>query len=355
VSAMVVAFAFALLLLATTTASLPTIFFANGLIIINNVNVNHNHNQQVSHRLLHQPFRLSRWKNPSSPTSTSSLSPSSLSPSPSPSTTSTKTATSTALMIASSSSSSSSMSGDHYYDDDNDNDNDEMMRQQSRDEEKEDIHSISRRSMMAMTAMTSVLLTTPTTAAYAASKNNGLVLNKDSSSGLRWADAKVGTGTDTPRPGIRVSIDYSMASTAGRFPSIYTTKDKGEPYTWILGDGTTIKGIEIAIQGSSATKDHDGGGDNNNFIPPMKAGGIRRIIIPNTLGYNDLISNKNGNNLSPASNNKRCIAGNEGSIGPIPPKDAPDGAYQRWYQFYCNPRIPYQPDLVLDIKLYGKR
>ena len=135
-----------------------------------------------------------------------------------------------------------------------------------------------------------------------------------------------------------------MASTGGRFPSIYTTKDKGEPYTWILGDGTTIKGIEIAIQGSIT--------DN---IPPMKPGGIRRLIVPNTLGYNDLISAASSKNLSAASSNKRCIAGNEGSIGPIPPKDAPDGAYQRWYQFYCNPRIPYQPDLVLDIKLYGKR
>jgi FKBP-type peptidyl-prolyl cis-trans isomerase len=306
----------AFVLLFATIASLTTNLFADGLII--------NVNQQVQQ----QTFRLSQRQHQ-------------------------RRSTATSLTIASSSSSSSSsssMSGDRYYDnDDDDFDEDEMMllQQQSQQHEKEDdgMHGISRRSMMAITAMTSVLLTTPTTAAYAAAKNNGLVLNTASSSGLRWADAKVGTGTGTtPSTGSKVSIDYSMASTAGRFPSIYTTKDKGEPYTWILGDGTTIKGIEIAIQGSTT--------DN---IPPMKPGGIRRIIIPNTLGYNDLISNKNGNNLSPASSNKRCIAGNDGSIGPIPPKDAPDGAYQRWYQFYCNPRIPYQPDLVLDIKLYGKR
>ena len=95
----------------------------------------------------------------------------------------------------------------------------------------------------------------------------------------------------------------------------------------------------------------------------MRPGGIRRVIIPNSLGYNALINRDKDNNvlqnnvseLSPSDKNKRCLAGSEDSLGPIPPKDAPDGAYQRWYQFYCNPRIPYQPDLVMDIKLYGKR
>lgn len=87
----------------------------------------------------------------------------------------------------------------------------------------------------------------------------------------------------------------------------------------------------------------------------MKPGGIRRVIIPNNLGYNQLISAANSKDGSPSDKNKRCIAGNDGSIGPIPPKDASDGAYQRWYQFYCNPRIPYQPDIVMDIKLYRVR
>jgi len=119
-----------------------------------------------------------------------------------------------------------------------------------------------------------------------------------------------------------------MASTAGRFPQIYTTKDKGTPYRWTLGDGTTIEGIEKAIIG-------------DDDIPPMLPGGIRRVIVPSALGYASL-----------AVANSKCIEG--GAVGPIPPKDA-DGAYQRWVQFYCNPRIPYQPDLVLDVKLYGKR
>ena len=152
-----------------------------------------------------------------------------------------------------------------------------------------------------------------------------------SSSGLKWVDAKVGSGQPVQN-GATVSIDYSIASTAGRFPQIYTTKDKGQPYRWTLGDGSTIEGIEKAIIG-----------DSNDGIPPMLPGGVRRVIVPSALGYEKL-----------SKANAKCIEGENGSIGPIPPK-SDLGAYQRWYSFYCNPRIPYQPDLVLDIKLYGRR
>jgi len=147
-------------------------------------------------------------------------------------------------------------------------------------------------------------------------------------------DAKVGTGQPLAN-GAMASIDYSMASTAGRFPQIYTTKDKGAPYRWKLGDGSTIAGIEMAILG-----------DEKDGIPPMLPGGIRRIIVPAQYGFDK---------LRLANNNAVCEAGKPGSIGPIPPKDADSGAYQRWYTFYCNSRIPYQPDLVMDIKLYGSR
>ncbi|KAK1737477.1 hypothetical protein QTG54_011763 [Skeletonema marinoi] len=172
---------------------------------------------------------------------------------------------------------------------------------------------------------------TPSTAN--AAKPNGLILDKSSESGLKWADAKQGTGQPL-KPGMVASIDYSMASTVGRQPQIYTTKDKGVPYRWTLGDGSTIAGIELAILGSS--------GDDNS-IPPMLPGGIRRVIIPANLGYQSILNEKD----------PKCIEGKD--IGPIPPKNNSDGGYQRWYQFYCNPRIPYQPDIVLDIKLYGKR
>ena len=162
-----------------------------------------------------------------------------------------------------------------------------------------------------------------------AATSNGIKLT-ESPSGLKWADAKVGTGQPLTK-GATASIDYSMASTAGRFPQIYTTKDTGSPYRWKLGDGSTIAGIELAILG-----------DEKEGIPPMIPGSIRRVIIPAKLGYQSL-----------AAPNSKCIDGEPGSIGPIPPKEnlGGTGAYQRWYQFYCNPRIPYQPDLVLDIKL----
>jgi FKBP-type peptidyl-prolyl cis-trans isomerase len=162
--------------------------------------------------------------------------------------------------------------------------------------------------------------------------SNGLTLTS-TASGLKWVDAKVGSGPPVVI-GNMVSIDYSMASTAGRFPQIYTTKDTGAPYRWQLGDGSTILGIERAILG-----------DATDQLPPMRPGGIRRVIIPAELGYQQLMSQPNA---------KKCAPDNAGSIGPIPPKDG-SGAYQRWVQFYCNPRIPYQPDLVVDIKLYGKR
>jgi len=223
----------------------------------------------------------------------------------------------------------------------------------------------SRRSALLSTTTTTLAscacaassLVVNTESANAKAGPNGLILQTAPDSGLRWADARVGTG-EAPRQGATASIDYSMASTAGRFPSIYSTKNGDEPYRWKLGDGTTIRGIEMAVMG-----------DPNEGIPPMLPGGIRRVIVPNNMGYNSLIGrdeannvilNKNKNKNTPADSsqaakNQRCLAGNENSLGPIPPKEAPDGAYQRWYQFYCNPRIPYQPDLVLDIKLYGAR
>ncbi len=187
-------------------------------------------------------------------------------------------------------------------------------------------HVLSRRSILCSTSLT-VALTSVPPSTWAA-KPNGLSLTT-SPSGLKWTDAKIGTGQPL-NMGSPVSMDYSMASTAGRFPQIYTTKDKDTPYRWRLGDGSTIAGIEKAIVGDPA-----------EGIPPMLPGGIRRVIIPSTLGYQTL-----------AAPNTKCLD-NSKLVGPIPPNEG--GAYQRWAEFYCNPRIPYQPDLVFDIKLYGRR
>lgn len=174
-------------------------------------------------------------------------------------------------------------------------------------------------------AATTLLLSTP---AFAAATSNGLPL-ATAASGLKWADAKVGSG-QVLKKGNVASIDYTMASTGGRNPQLYSTKTTGSPYRWTLGDGSTIKGIEEAILGD---------GDS---IPPMLPGGIRRLVVPSGLGFETL-----------AAFSAKCEE-KDNPIGPIPPMED-FGAYNRWKQLYCNPRIPYQPDLVLDIKLYGKR
>lgn len=151
---------------------------------------------------------------------------------------------------------------------------------------------------------------------------------RTSTSGITYADAKEGTGP-TPKAGSVVSIDYSLSTTGARYGAkIYGTSDRGSPYRWKLGDGSTIAGIEEAILGSEG-------------MPPMRAGGIRRVILPESLAYSSL-----GKSTS-------C----EGA-GPVPPKDLDAdsfGAFQRFKNIYCNPNRQYQPDVVMDIKLYGPR
>jgi len=90
--------------------------------------------------------------------------------------------------------------------------------------------------------------------------------------GLQWADAKVGSGAPITVAGSRVNIDYVMSTTGARYGAkIDSTVDRQVPYSWALGDGSTIAGLEQAVRG--------GGG-----VPPMLPGGVRRAIIPSSLG-----------------------------------------------------------------------
>jgi FKBP-type peptidyl-prolyl cis-trans isomerase len=148
-------------------------------------------------------------------------------------------------------------------------------------------------------------------------------------SGLQYADAKVGTGDPITRPGSTVTIDYVMSTAGARVRSeLYSTADKNAPYRWKLGDGSTIQGLEQAIAGNSA-----------EGIEPMRPGGVRRVIMPPALAFG-------------ASNNY-CETG---ALGPIPPASVGTGEYyRRFSKLYCNANRAYQPDLVMDIKLYGKR
>ena len=89
-------------------------------------------------------------------------------------------------------------------------------------------------------------------------------------SDLRWADLRLGTGA-SPRAGQRVTIDYMMTRNIGVTPmagaKIYSTKDSQMPFSWVLGDGSVIEGLEMAILG-------------RGNIPPMATGGVRRVLVP---------------------------------------------------------------------------
>ena len=160
-------------------------------------------------------------------------------------------------------------------------------------------------------------------------------------SGLQWADAKVGSGSPK-QLGDLTAVDYVLSTTGARYGSkIYSTQGDPNaavgnngfsavaPYRWTLGDGSTISGLELAVLG-------DGAG-----MPAMLPGGIRRVIVPSNLAYASLIKEPNAN----------CQSG----IGPIPPPSTAFEEFQRFKNIYCNPDRPYQPDVVMDIKLYGRR
>jgi hypothetical protein len=73
----------------------------------------------------------------------------------------------------------------------------------------------------------------------------------------------------------------------------------------------------------------------------MMPGGIRRIIVPSNLAYQSLARRDN------------CEAGK--GVGPIPPNPEAFEEYQRFESIDCNRIRQYKPDVVIDIKMYGKR
>ncbi|XP_020207652.1 peptidyl-prolyl cis-trans isomerase FKBP17-1, chloroplastic [Cajanus cajan] len=91
------------------------------------------------------------------------------------------------------------------------------------------------------------------------------------SGGLKALDLLEGSG-EVPSDGDQVAIHYygRLAAKQGwRFDSTYDHKDdNGEPnpFVFVLGSSKVITGIEVAVRS-------------------MKVGGIRRIIIPPSLGY----------------------------------------------------------------------
>ncbi|PON97924.1 Peptidyl-prolyl cis-trans isomerase, FKBP-type [Trema orientale] len=91
------------------------------------------------------------------------------------------------------------------------------------------------------------------------------------SGGVKALDLRLGSG-EAPSNGDQVAIHYygRLAAKQGwRFDSTYEHKDEnGEPipFVFVLGSGKVISGIEAAVNS-------------------MKVGGIRRVIIPPSQGY----------------------------------------------------------------------
>jgi hypothetical protein len=122
-----------------------------------------------------------------------------------------------------------------------------------------------------------------------------------SKSGVQYADAKIGF-----KLGSTATIDYVLSTTGARHGTkIFGTADKDTPYRWTLGDGSTISGIEPAIMGSVD-------------VTPMLPGGIRRVVIPQNLGFEKLASNA------------KTLCVQDGQPGPIPPPNTAFEEYQRF-------------------------
>ncbi|XP_041027937.1 peptidyl-prolyl cis-trans isomerase FKBP17-1, chloroplastic isoform X2 [Juglans microcarpa x Juglans regia] len=91
------------------------------------------------------------------------------------------------------------------------------------------------------------------------------------SGGVKVLDLRFGSG-DVPLDGDQVAVHYygRLAAKQGwRFDSTYDHKDEnGEPipFVFFLGSGKVISGIEAAVRS-------------------MKVGGIRRVVIPPSQGY----------------------------------------------------------------------
>lgn len=111
-----------------------------------------------------------------------------------------------------------------------------------------------------------VLLCVPALSADRAAGPASATVTTDS--GLQYLELTVGKG-DAARAGDPVSVHYTGwlqnpdGSQGQKFDS---SRDRGQPFTFMLGQHQVIKGWDEGVQG-------------------MKVGGERRLIIPSALAY----------------------------------------------------------------------
>ena len=196
---------------------------------------------------------------------------------------------------------------------------------------------LDRRALLRHTAA-AVAFTAPTPSTAATPQTlEELPLSK---SGIRWFDLKAGTGAP-PMTGDRCVLDYMLRPRGGA--KVYSSIAAQQPFAWTLGDGTVIKGLEIAVGGTAD-------------MPPLLPGGARRVVIPQQLGYGakmDEWTTREDGSLDLTRWKLR------GDVGPIPPEDYnfldqtgdKVNAYKRFKDIYLNEYRMQVPDLVFDIKL----
>lgn len=150
---------------------------------------------------------------------------------------------------------------------------------------------------------------------------------KSPANAIEYAELKAGTGAK-PRVGQQVVVDYMMTRRGGA--KIHSTADDQQPFSWTLGDGSVIQGLEDAVLGV-------------DDIPPLLVGGVRRIIVRQERGY--------GTKLRTWETSLR-------QLGPVPPEfiwvDSRGdrvNSNARFQNIYQNPNRVDQPDLLLDVKL----
>ena len=86
-------------------------------------------------------------------------------------------------------------------------------------------------------------------------------------SGVVYADIRSGSGTDVVQLGSRVNLRWVLRRSNGYF--VDSSEVQGDvPFIFTVGDGTAIAGLDEAIRG-------------------VKAGGVRRMLIPLRFAYVD--------------------------------------------------------------------
>jgi peptidylprolyl isomerase len=82
-------------------------------------------------------------------------------------------------------------------------------------------------------------------------------------SGLKYTVIKAGKGA-TPKKGEKVFVHYTGTLTNGK--KFDSSRDRGEPFSFVLGEGQVISGWDEALS-------------------TMKVGDRRKLLIPPKLGY----------------------------------------------------------------------